>query len=365
LDTLEAHDGGVMLGVSLGSPLVMLFIVCLILFYPLWRIVKRTGHRPWWCLLVFVPVVNMIGLWILAFRKWPGVIETPILYGYPEEWNNFATTHLQFTRRFVNIEKAIDIAFLKTYQTTTPTERTIYFLGRLGVEEFLEVLLLCGNGYGIGAQKLIRAMYERAVTARYLFKHPEETDNYLGWYHVTNYKIFVAMQSGKSSKSSSFKPEQIEKIKADFEAVKRQFMVPACEEDCEKCKSARRLNYTWTRTDIVSMARADENLEPLLVPAYYLPMREFHSTLGAVLSRLDAEAAKKDQGLIFDGAAQRDRADQAIITAHTLLLNILDLQREVFHLKEMEPVMQTCFEDFRAVLKEQADRDARKQASNN
>jgi hypothetical protein len=337
----------------------MLLIVCLILLFPLWRLVKRTGHSPWWSLLVFVPLVNIVGLWLLAFGKWFGVVETPILYGYPEEWNSFAFRHQQFTRRFANIEKAIDLAFLKTYQTTGPTERTIYFLGRLGVEEFMEVLLFCGNGYGIGAQKLIRGMYERAVTARYLFKHPEETDNYLDWYHVTNYKMFVATQSGKGSKVFSFKPEQIDTIKADFEAVKKQFMVPACQEKCDTCKDARRLNHSWSKTDIVSMAREDENLEPLLVPAYYLPMREFHSTMGAIFSRLDPSATK-EEGLIFDGAAQRDRADQAIITAYTLLLNILDLQRECFHLKEMEPVMQTCFEDFRAVLQEQRDRDAKR-----
>lgn len=354
-----------MLRVLVGFPLLTSLIVCLILLFPLRQIVKRTGHNGWWSLLIFMPLVNIVGFWVLAFIKWPGVVETPILYGYPEEWNNFATTHLQFTRRFANIEKAIDIAFQKTYQTTGPTERTLYFLGRLGVEEFLEVLLLCGNGYGIGAQKLIRGMYERAVTARYLFKHPEETDNYLHWHHVTNYKMFTVAQSGKSSRILSFKPEQIEKIKADFQAVKEQFMVPACQEDCEQCKNARRLNYTWAKADIVSMARENDDLEPMLIPAYYLPMREFHSTIGAVFSRLDAEAAEKDQGLIFNGAAQRDRADQAIITAHTLLLNVLDLQREVFHLKEMEPVMQTCFEDFKAILKEQADRDARKQGSKN
>jgi hypothetical protein len=32
----------------------------------------------------------------------------------------------------------------------------------------VEILLLSANGYGIGAQKLVRGMYERAVTARYL-----------------------------------------------------------------------------------------------------------------------------------------------------------------------------------------------------
>jgi hypothetical protein len=277
-----------------------------------------------------------------------------ILYGYPEEWKSFTIRHLEFTKRFENIAKVIDAAFQRIHKTTGPTERTIYFLGRLGIEEFMEILLLCANGYGIGAQKLIRGMYERAVTARYLFKHPEEIDNYLAWHRVTDYKLFVATQSGKTSGMFSFKPKQIEKIKADFEAVKERFMIPACQEDCEKCKQVRRLNHTWTRTDIVSMAREFEDLQALFVPAYYLPMREFHSTMGAIFSRLDAEAAAKDEGLIFDGAAQRGRADQAIITAHTLLLNILDLQRECFQIKELEPLMQACFEDFRAILKEQS-----------
>ncbi len=279
-----------------------------------------------------------------------------ILYGFPEEWRAFAIRHLEFTKRFENIAKAIDVTFQRIHQTTTPLEKTIYFLGRLGVEEFMEILLLCANGYGIGAQKLIRGMYERIVTARYLYEHTEEVDNYLAWHKVTDYKIFVATQSGKTSGIFSFKPEMIEKIKADFEAVKERFMVPACQEDCEKCEKARRLNHTWTRTDIVSMARESEDLQAMLVPAYYLPMREFHSTMGAIFSRLDAEASAQGEGLIFDGAAQQDRADQAIITALTLLLNILDLQRECFQIKELEPLMQTCFEDFRAILNEQSER---------
>src|SRR5258708_34103971 len=97
-----------------------------------------------------------------------------ILYGYPEEWKAFAIRHLEFTKRFENIAKVIDTAFQRIHKTTGPTERTIYFLGRLGVEEFMEILLLCANGYGIGAQKLIRGMNKRAVTARYLFKRPKD-----------------------------------------------------------------------------------------------------------------------------------------------------------------------------------------------
>jgi hypothetical protein len=271
-----------------------------------------------------------------------------ILYGFPEEWKVFAASHLEFTKRFENLAKAIDITFQRVHLKTGPTERTIYFLGRLAVEEFMEILLLCANGYGIGAQKLIRGMYERAVTARYLFTRPEETDNYLAFHRLTDHKLMVAMQSTMSSEI--FSQAQVEKIKRQFEAVKDRFMVT----DCKTCKTTR-LNHTWSKVDLVSMARKSEDLWRLIVPAYYLPTREFHSTMGAIFSRLDADAAE-DKGLIFDGASQRDRADQAIITAHTILLNILDLQRECFQIKELEPLMQTCFEDFRAVLKEQSDR---------
>jgi hypothetical protein len=98
-------------------------------------------------------------------------------------------------------------------------------------------------------------------------------------------------------------------------------------------------------------ARADF-LWSLILPAYYLPTREFHSTMSAIFSRLDAEAVEKGEGLIFDSASQRDRADQALVAAHVILLNILHLQLECFHITELEPLMQILFEDFRVVLKE-------------
>lgn len=52
------------------------------------------------------------------------------------------------------------------------------------MEDFNEVLLLCGNGYGIGAEKLIRGMYERAVTLVYLHQHPEYADDFLDYHKV-------------------------------------------------------------------------------------------------------------------------------------------------------------------------------------
>ncbi len=51
-------------------------IVCLLLAVlgvPLWRIVKRTGMPAALSLLWFVPVANLVFLWVFAFARWPAV----------------------------------------------------------------------------------------------------------------------------------------------------------------------------------------------------------------------------------------------------------------------------------------------------
>jgi hypothetical protein len=271
----------------------------------------------------------------------PNLVE----YGFREEWASFATRNSEFAQRFDNLGKALDVAFTRTHQKLDLTNRTIYFLGRTAAEDFLEIVLLVGNGYGIGAQKLLRGMYERAITARYLRKNPSEARKFLEYHKVSDRKFLKAVQS--SMKDGIFSKEQADQIEREFEEVKDQFMVP----DCKKCETTR-LNYTWSKIDFVSMARMDDDLWPLIVPAYYQPTREAHSTMGSIFSRLDSDSLDKDNGLLFNSGAQRDRADQAIVTAHTILLSVLDLQRECFGIKELEPLMQTCFEDFKAVVDE-------------
>lgn len=276
-----------------------------------------------------------------------------VYYGCPEEWKPFASRHIEFVGRFGNLEKAIDVAFKRIHPTPTLLERTIYFFGRLVVEEFMEILMLCGNGYGIAAQKILRGMYERAVTARYLFKYPEEVENFLDFHKVSDHRFLVAVEA---SMGEIFSKEEAEKIKQDFEAVKARFIIT----DCKSCKTTR-LNHTWSKLDIVSMARMNEDLWRLVVPAYYTPMRESHSTMSAIFSRLDVEAMKSGHGILFDGTAQRGRADQALVTAHTILLNVLDLQRECFHITELEPVLQVCLADFLAIMKTHGEQSSAEQ----
>ena len=57
-------------GFGLWQFLVAIFWVVAIAV-PVVKILRRAGHGPWWCVLVFIPFVNLLALWLFAFARWP------------------------------------------------------------------------------------------------------------------------------------------------------------------------------------------------------------------------------------------------------------------------------------------------------
>ena len=56
--------------------LVILFELLIVFFLFAWpysRIFSRVGFSPWLCLLMIVPVVNVIAIWIFAYSNWPAL----------------------------------------------------------------------------------------------------------------------------------------------------------------------------------------------------------------------------------------------------------------------------------------------------
>jgi len=254
-----------------------------------------------------------------------------------EEWKSFSERHQEFLRLFPNLIKAMDVAFLRT-QTGPNIDVVILSLGRLCLEEFMEVLLLCGHGYGIAATRTIRGMYERAVTAEYLHDNPDEVEAFLNYHHVAGYKLLKQIQATMGNGVLS--AEQIKEIENGYQNHKAQFMIT----DCKKCGTSR-VNHNWNKLDFVSMA-AKTSLRELIVPDYYLPTRQIHSTIGALFSRLKFI---QGEGLVFEEAAQREEADQALLAAHVLMLAVLELQKNHFSLDVLEIPLQTCLADFQTI----------------
>jgi uncharacterized membrane protein YhaH (DUF805 family) len=51
---------------------IMLFMLA-IFVVPTAMIVRKAGYSGWWCLLGFVPIVNIVMLWVFAFSEWPSL----------------------------------------------------------------------------------------------------------------------------------------------------------------------------------------------------------------------------------------------------------------------------------------------------
>lgn len=59
-----------MAGYGLGHWLFFAVAVALVL-YPVGKILGRIGYSPFWSIIAFVPLVNLIALWVLALIDWP------------------------------------------------------------------------------------------------------------------------------------------------------------------------------------------------------------------------------------------------------------------------------------------------------
>jgi hypothetical protein len=270
-----------------------------------------------------------------------------VQFGIPNEWEHFAKSHRLFLERFSNLKAAMDIALIRRGTTSEPVDRVVFFSGRLSAEDFMEILLLCGNGYGIGALKILRGMCERCVTACYLHLHPEETEAFFDFHWLSQYKLARAIK--QTFGENALPEEKWDELKANRDRVRPRFIVKVC----DRC-GATDESFTWSKLDFVSMARAAGDIGQLIVPGYYLPTRQAHSTVAALLTRMEVT---ESGALDFDEGPQRDDANTALITAHNLMLNILDLQKEHFKLDSLAEPLQKCFQDFLDVWKRNADQE--------
>ena len=222
--------------------------------------------------------------------------------------------------RMKAIENLYDTAkqvFLRTLRSDKSADRIGFYLGRICVEEFSEILLLAGNGHGIGALKILRGMYERAVTSAYLLANPDKADAFLEYDKVNKHKAYAhAKKLGKYGPRLT--QETIKRIEDDFQAVKPMFW------------SGTRVLSSWTTLDTASLAqKAGLGYEELYLDAFYKPTLQLHTTASSVLGRLELT----NTGIMsFASGPTRKEADHAIIMAQNLLLRVLDSQNTHFKL---------------------------------
>jgi hypothetical protein len=54
-----------------GIGLIVALVFTVIMIVPYVMIIRKAGYSGWWVLTLFVPIVNLIMLWVFALARWP------------------------------------------------------------------------------------------------------------------------------------------------------------------------------------------------------------------------------------------------------------------------------------------------------
>lgn len=261
-----------------------------------------------------------------------------LIFGFPEEWAAFQKRHPTFLERFTHITEATRVAFSRVMDESSAIERFVMLYGRLCVEDFHEIMLCCGNGYGFAALKLLRGLYEKAVTLEYLNDNPEELEPFYEYRGVSDFKMMQSITDVFGP--NVLTPEFQAQVRTEYERVKDRYMVTAC----RKCETTR-VNFSWTKLDLAAMAKKTRILGKLIQSSYYIPMRHAHSTGASLIERLE----HNEEGFGFDPDAQRSQADDALNQAHSIILEVLYVQQKRFTIDGFDPLYDRCVEDWKEI----------------
>lgn len=54
-----------------NAGLAFVMFYALLLVIPVWKICAKAGHPGWYSLILFIPLLNVVALYLLAFTEWP------------------------------------------------------------------------------------------------------------------------------------------------------------------------------------------------------------------------------------------------------------------------------------------------------
>ena len=141
-----------------------------------------------------------------------------------EELEHCKARHPKLNDALVRLQATLQQALCRELQVT-PDKRAlqiaVFGLAHQAADDFYDVVLLGTPGYGIGAQKLIRPLYERVVSALYLIEHPDEVQDFNdyadidAWHVITNAK---RVGVDPASIMGQERYDQVEKAYKDAEA---------------------------------------------------------------------------------------------------------------------------------------------------
>ncbi len=267
-----------------------------------------------------------------------------LTFGNYEAWQWFNEQFPCFVGIHPALQQLRDKIFVGKFAVRPhPADHIIFGLGRVCVEDFEQILNLCGNGFGIGALQMVRSLYERQITAAFISKYPDEVDAFTDYDTIHTRKLVeqfkTVYKNDPEILNGIVSQEEQARIEDQFKAVKKRFM----KTKCEACDT-KELMFSWHALDVGAMAGKGQQpaLKDFYPYTYFLPLLMSHSTFKSV----DARVVFRDDGSwSFESEGQRREIKKALVFAHHLLIHVFDLQNKHFKLGLDEDIAR-CEKDY-------------------
>lgn len=235
----------------------------------------------------------------------------------------FFTRNPKFIAAFERLVSLINKCFGRAFQAGNVREDICFNLGQTCSGDFLETVFLATNGYGIGALKTLRGLYERAVALAYMVKHPEKADRFAKFAAIQEYKaIKTALTIVPESELESMMNARgltIGRAKESYDKFKSEYQIT----NCKKCKT-KRTAISWD-VDLSSMVKdVGEPYDRFYLGAYTLPNFHVHATLASILPNRPSP----------EELAERNRreGDFSVLTAFGIMTLVANSQNSLFTL---------------------------------
>lgn len=143
----------------------------------------------------------------------------------------FVARNPKFPAALVKLLQVSNKCFGRNPHDKDHREYICFWLGHTSRQDFLEVVFLAINGYGSGATKILRSLYERAVTIEYLIQNPAKVDRFLQFAAIQENRAMenALKQVPQDQIDAEMAPENsIAEIRKRYEQYKGNFKATAC-----------------------------------------------------------------------------------------------------------------------------------------
>jgi hypothetical protein len=234
--------------------------------------------------------------------------------GDQREWQYFKKTHRDFVRVVPELDALVKRFFTEQPSATTDNRRLVFMLGCLCWQDFKEIILLCANGYGIAAARALRSLYEHAVTAQHIARHPENAHLFNEYIHVQDGKILQHAERTLTPETLArwFTDDQKRQVREESERVRALY---------------KKGQSSWSPINLLDMAFQDgDGLEAFYSVCYAHPSSHVHATARGLYSRISQEGGR----VVFQAGPQRQEASDVLGLATVVFLLSLRTQAHTF-----------------------------------